>query len=170
MQYNCQNQWVPDSTLQKFCRCQALVAPIITQALNRHKYTKSPIIRNSPIRLGVEFRGKFKQRALGRSNLRDTSKNAQCSDFQLKAKKLQHIYQMYYLDGFSKLWITVQLRLVVAVALNSLLQVSVARFTQLRKHSIQRTVLWSAVLCLSTESSILPAADLVFRVLSLKLA
>ena len=35
-------------------------------------YTQSPIIRNSPIRLGVEFWGKFKKRALGRSNLRNT--------------------------------------------------------------------------------------------------
>ena len=39
-----------------------------------------PIIRN-----GAEFRGKFKKRAPGRSNLRNASKNlrnAQCSDFQ----------------------------------------------------------------------------------------
>ena len=34
-------------------------------------YTQSPIIRNGPIRLGVEFLGKFKKRALGRSNLRN---------------------------------------------------------------------------------------------------
>ncbi len=48
-------------------------------------YTQSPIIRNGPIRLSAEFWGKFKKRALGRSNLRNTSKNlrnAQCSDFQ----------------------------------------------------------------------------------------
>ena len=34
--------------------------------------TRSPIIRNGTIRLGVEFLGKFKKRALGRSNLRNT--------------------------------------------------------------------------------------------------
>ena len=34
-------------------------------------YTQSPIIRNGPIRLGVEFWGKFKKRALGRSDLRN---------------------------------------------------------------------------------------------------
>ena len=48
-------------------------------------YTQSPIIRNGPIRLGVEFWGKFKKRALGRSNLRNASKNlrnAEHSDFQ----------------------------------------------------------------------------------------
>ena len=28
-------------------------------------YTQSPIIRNGPIRLGIEFWGKFKKRALG---------------------------------------------------------------------------------------------------------
>ena len=83
-------------------------------------------------------------------------------------KRLCSLNRQYRVNGFSKLWITVQLRLVVvAVALNSLLQVSVARFTQLRKHSIQCTVLWSAVLGLTTESSMLPAADqevFVFRV------
>jgi hypothetical protein len=49
------------------------------------KYTQSPIIRNGPIRLGVEFGGKFKKRALGRSNLRNALKNlgnAERSDFQ----------------------------------------------------------------------------------------
>ena len=49
------------------------------------EYTQSPIIRNGPIRLSAEFWGKFKKRALGRSNLRNASKklrNAQCSDFQ----------------------------------------------------------------------------------------
>ena len=55
-------------------------------------YMQSPIIRNGPIRLSAEFWGKFKKRALGRSNLRNASKklrnaskklrNAQCSDFQ----------------------------------------------------------------------------------------
>ena len=48
-------------------------------------YTQYPIIRNSLIRNGAEFLGKFKKRALGRSNLRNASKNlrnGQCSDFQ----------------------------------------------------------------------------------------
>ena len=48
-------------------------------------YTQSPIIRNGHIRLGAEFWGKFKKRALGMSNLRNASKNlrnTQCSDFQ----------------------------------------------------------------------------------------
>ena len=39
--------------------------------LVRHTYMQSPIIRNGPIRLGIEFWGKFKKRALGRSNLRN---------------------------------------------------------------------------------------------------
>ena len=48
-------------------------------------YTQYPIIRNGLIRNSAEFFGKFKKQALGRSNLRNTSKsfrNAQCSDFQ----------------------------------------------------------------------------------------
>ena len=46
---------------------------------------QSPVLRNGPIRLGVEFWGKFKKQALGRSNLRNASKNlinAEGSDFQ----------------------------------------------------------------------------------------
>ena len=49
------------------------------------KYTQYPIIRNGLIRNSAEFLGKFKKRALGRSNLRNASKNlrnGQCSDFQ----------------------------------------------------------------------------------------
>ena len=38
-------------------------------------YTQYPIIRNSLIRNSAEFLGKFKKRALGRSNLRNASKN-----------------------------------------------------------------------------------------------
>ena len=38
-------------------------------------YTQYPIIRNSLIRNSTEFLGKFKKRALGRSNLRNASKN-----------------------------------------------------------------------------------------------
>ena len=48
-------------------------------------YTQYPIIRNGLIRNNAEFLGKFKNRALGRSNLRNASKNlrnGQCSDFQ----------------------------------------------------------------------------------------
>ena len=49
------------------------------------KYTQYLIIRNGHIRNSAEFLGKFKKRALGRSNLRNASKNlrnGQCSDFQ----------------------------------------------------------------------------------------
>ena len=49
------------------------------------KYTQYPIIRNGLIRNSAEIWGKFKKRALGRSNLRNASKNlrnGQCSDFQ----------------------------------------------------------------------------------------
>ena len=48
-------------------------------------YTQYPIIRNGLIRNSAEFLGKFKKRALDRSNLRNASKNlrnSQCSDFQ----------------------------------------------------------------------------------------
>ena len=48
-------------------------------------YTQYVIIRNGLIRNSAEFLGKFKKRALGRSNLRNASKNlrnGQCSDFQ----------------------------------------------------------------------------------------
>ena len=51
---------------------------------NKVGYTQSPIIRNGPIRLGVEFWGKFKKRALDRSDLRNAWKNlrnAEHSDF-----------------------------------------------------------------------------------------
>ena len=51
----------------------------------RVRYTQYPIIRNGLIRNSAEFLGKFKKRALGRSNLRNASKNlrnGQCSDFQ----------------------------------------------------------------------------------------
>ena len=47
-------------------------------------YTQYPIIRNDLIRNSAKFLGKFKKRALGRSNLRNASKNlrnGQCSDF-----------------------------------------------------------------------------------------
>ena len=49
------------------------------------QYTQYPIIRNGLIRNSAEFLGKFKKRALGRSTLRNASKNlrnGQCSDFQ----------------------------------------------------------------------------------------
>ena len=38
-------------------------------------YTQYPIIRNGLIRNSAEFLGKFKKRALGKSNLRNASKN-----------------------------------------------------------------------------------------------
>ena len=46
-----------------------------TNLTSDRKYTQSPIITNGPIRLGPEFWGKFKKRVLGRSNLRNASKN-----------------------------------------------------------------------------------------------
>ena len=52
-------------------------------------YTQSPFIRTSLIRTGVEFLGKFKNRALGGSNLRTTSKNLRTASAQIfKAKNL----------------------------------------------------------------------------------
>ena len=48
-------------------------------------YTQYPIIRNGLIRNSAEFLEKLKKRALGRSNLRNASKNlrnGQCSDFR----------------------------------------------------------------------------------------
>jgi hypothetical protein len=53
-------------------------------SFGKKEYTQSLIIRNGLIRLGAEFLGEFKKRALGRSNLRNASKNlrnAQRSDF-----------------------------------------------------------------------------------------
>ena len=51
------------------------------------EYTQSPIIRTSPIRLNPEILGKFKTRALDRSNLRTTSKNLRTASAQIfKAK------------------------------------------------------------------------------------
>ena len=47
------------------------------------KYTQSLIIRTDPIRLGAEFWGKFKTRALGSSNLRTTSKNLRTTRVQI---------------------------------------------------------------------------------------
>ena len=49
------------------------------------QYTQYPIIRNGHKRNSADFFGKFKKQALGRSNLRNASKNlrnGQCSDFQ----------------------------------------------------------------------------------------
>ena len=62
-------------------------------------YTQSPIIRTGPIRLGAEFLGKFKTRALGSSNLRTTSKNLRTASAQIfKAKNrvlLPFLIHMY---------------------------------------------------------------------------
>ena len=71
-------------------------------------YTQSPIIRNGPIRLSVEFWGKFKKRALGRSNLRNAWKNlrnAERSDFQsLETSNIFHLYLIsFFLDIFYSL-------------------------------------------------------------------
>ena len=67
-------------------------------------YTQSPFIRTGPIRLGAEFWGKFKTRALGSSNLRTTSKNLRTASSQIfKAKNrvllpfltYVHIFHLY---------------------------------------------------------------------------
>ena len=51
-------------------------------------YTQYPIIRNGLIRNRAELLGKFKKRALGRSNLRNASKNLRTLRGQIfKAKK-----------------------------------------------------------------------------------
>ena len=62
-------------------------------------YTQSPIIRTRRIRTAAEFLGKFKNRALGSSNLRTTSKNLRTANAQIfKAKNrvllpfLTHMY------------------------------------------------------------------------------
>ena len=65
-------------------------------------YTQYPIIRNGLIRNSAEFLGKFKKRALGRSNLRNASnnlRNGQRSDFQ--TKETSNIFQLYLISNFS---------------------------------------------------------------------
>ena len=62
-----------------------LLGPKNEQKKVEEKYTQYPIIRNDLIRNSADFLGKFKKRALGRSNLRNASKNlrnGQFSDFQ----------------------------------------------------------------------------------------
>ena len=62
-----------------------LLALKTQDAQNMNKIHADPIKRNGLIRNSAEFLGKFKKRALGRSNLRNASKNlrsGQCSDFQ----------------------------------------------------------------------------------------
>ena len=54
-------------------------------------YTQSPFIRTSPIRTGAEFLGKFKNRALGGSNLRTTSKNLRTASAQIFKAKNQFV-------------------------------------------------------------------------------
>jgi hypothetical protein len=50
-------------------------------------YTQSPIIRTSRIRTAAEFLEKFKNRAVGSSNLKTTSKNLRTATAQIfKAK------------------------------------------------------------------------------------
>ena len=67
-------------------------------------YTQSPIIRNGPIRLSVEFLGKFKKQALGRSNSRNAWKNlrnAKRSDFQsLETSNIFHLYLISFFKIF----------------------------------------------------------------------
>ena len=67
--------------------------------MDRRTYTKSPIIRTGPIRLGPEFWGKFKTQALGSSNLRTTTKNLRTASAQIfKAKNrvlLPFLIHMY---------------------------------------------------------------------------
>ena len=54
-------------------------------------YTQSPFIRTSLIRTGAEFLGKFKNRALGGSNLRTTSKNLRTASAQIFKAKNQFV-------------------------------------------------------------------------------
>merc|ERR1711956_175194 len=54
-------------------------------------YTQSPSIRTSPIRTGAEFLGKFKNQALGGSNLRTTSKNLRTASNQIFKAKNQFV-------------------------------------------------------------------------------
>jgi hypothetical protein len=78
------------------------------------EYTQSPVIRTSCIRTDAEFLGKFKNRALGSSNLRTTSKNLRTASAQIfKAKNrvllpfLIHIFHLY----IHKKFLSVKLRL-----------------------------------------------------------
>jgi hypothetical protein len=54
-------------------------------------YTQSPIIRTGRIRTDAEFLGKFKNRALGSSNLRTTSKNLRTTSAQIYKAKNQEL-------------------------------------------------------------------------------
>jgi hypothetical protein len=56
-----------------------------------HVYTQSPIIRTSPIRTAAEFLGKFKNQAVGSSNLRTTSKNLRTATTQIFKAKNQFV-------------------------------------------------------------------------------
>ena len=58
---------------------------------NLFKYTQSPFIRTSLIRLSAEFLGKFKTRALGGSNLRTTSNNLRTASAQIFKAKNQFV-------------------------------------------------------------------------------
>ena len=64
---------------------------VFQRKLRNGYYTQSPIIRTGPIRLGAEFWGKFKTRALGSSNLRTTSKNLRTASPQIFKAKNQFV-------------------------------------------------------------------------------
>ena len=75
------------------------VSVLFLRQLSHHIFdelAQSPFIRNGLIRNGVKFWGKYKKRALGRSNLRNASKNlrnAERSDFQsLETSNIFHLY------------------------------------------------------------------------------
>ena len=65
------------------------------------QYTQSPIIRTGRISSGAEFLGKFKNRALGSSNLRTTTKNlrtATAQIFKAKNQVCNFTFFQYYLS------------------------------------------------------------------------
>jgi hypothetical protein len=64
-------------------------------------YTQSPIIRTGRIRTAAEFLGKFKNRAVGSSNLRTTSKNLRTATAQIFKAKNQFVDESI-VDGSQK--------------------------------------------------------------------
>ena len=64
------------------------------------KYTQSPFIRTTSIRLDAEILGKFKTRALGSSNLRTTSKNLRTPRAQIFKAESQKKEKMSILCEF----------------------------------------------------------------------
>ena len=92
---------VKDKTIKEMhAQLESLMLWRITKtSLHNEGITQSPLIRTGPIRLGHEFLGKFKARALGSSNLRTTSKNLRTASAQIfKAKNqvlLPFLIHMY---------------------------------------------------------------------------